>query len=585
VTESSPTAVIPAAGWTALAILIFGAGLAISFSGYWGNDLTEVVPVPASEFVERGDAGRHVRQLTLNDYRMGVWAFSRNAYTLVNHPTRLFQAEPCYPVDDALALHHPVITQGLVALPGYLLTGDPVATTNLLLFATILLGALAVTLLVADWTGMAAAGIVAGLLYAFHPAQIGSPFHLGTKDYTWLVLALFFARRLFERGRWRDALGLAACAALQMATSFYPFLASAIIAVPMLAWLLWHYGVKQLPVSRIVVVVLLSLAAALFVFSPYFGLPESDLPKRINPFFAPWSRFAPGGALFPGWPCLLLAVAGLSLGRRRAFSGLTGDPRAALVVAALLVALLATGGNVVANLAVLKGEEPPAMTLPNLFTALRAVVPGLDAVRLPSMLASGTRMLLCILAGFGAAALLRTAPRKALPYAAALLLLVVSLDTLRPGFLGMHPRVVFEALPIRPSDETIEFFRELQVAGNRGPLLELPIDRSTKAYAFNQAPLQHLLTAYHHRRTSGCSPAFTPAEVRALAPLSLRFGEPGSIDTVRDLGFTTILVHHPPSRRGSGRYAARVARAARSSAGQLVQIAGNESMTAYELRD
>ena len=148
----------------------------------------------------------------------------------------------------------------------------------------------------------------------------------------------------------------------------------------------------------------------------------------------------------------------------------------------------------------------------------------------------------------------------------------------------MHPRVVFEALPIRPSDETIEFFRELEAAGNSGPLLELPIDRSTKAYAFDQAPRQHLLTAYHHRRTSGCSPAFTPAQVLALAPLSLRFGEPGSLDTLRELGFTTILVHHPPSRRGSRRYARRVARTARSSAGQLVEIAGNESMTAYELR-
>ena len=149
----------------------------------------------------------------------------------------------------------------------------------------------------------------------------------------------------------------------------------------------------------------------------------------------------------------------------------------------------------------------------------------------------------------------------------------------------MRPRVVFEELSIRPSDEAIEFFRELEAAGNSGPLLELPIDRSTKAYAFEHAPLQHLLTAYHHRRTSGCSPAFTPAQVLALAPLSVRFGEPGSIDTVRELGFTTILVHHPPSRRGSGRYAERIARVARSSNGRLVEIASNESMTAYELRN
>ena len=44
----------------ALAILVFGIGLAIAFDGYWGSDLGVSVPIPSAEFKARGDAERRV---------------------------------------------------------------------------------------------------------------------------------------------------------------------------------------------------------------------------------------------------------------------------------------------------------------------------------------------------------------------------------------------------------------------------------------------------------------------------------------------------------------------------------------------
>ena len=59
---------------------------------------------------------------------------------------------------------------------------------------------------------------------------------------------------------------------------------------------------------------------------------------------------------------------------------------------------------------------PPAF--PNLYDALAAIVPGLSQVRGPAALYSGVHMSLSILAGFGAAAILRVVgERRLLPVA------------------------------------------------------------------------------------------------------------------------------------------------------------------------
>lgn len=567
----------------ALALAVFGIALGLAFQGHLGADFHTSVPVPARALVEVEGAPARIDPVTQTDYRMGVWAFGRHAYTLWTAPWRIFQTEPCHPVENGLALHHPVITQGLLAMPAYLVSGDPLATTNWLILFSALLGACAMALLVADWTALPAAGVVAGLLYAFHPAQIGSPFHLGTKDFTWTLLALFFARRLFQHGRWRDALGLGACAALQMATSFYPLLAAATLAVPFLVWLVWHHGWRRLPLSRLGVAALVAALAAWWIFAPYLELREAGILQRNLRFFAPWSRFAPGGELFPGWLCLGLLAAAFALGRSRSLAGMQGDPRAALAIGAFLLLWLATGGNVEARSAVLKGAEPPAVNLPNLFAAARAIVPGLDSVRLPSMLAHGARMLLCVLAGLGAAALLRRVPGRYAAATGALLILLAALDTLQPSLLGGARPVRFASLDLRPPESTLAFYARLEALGNDGPMLELPMT-STPMYRFEDAPMQHLLTAFHHRRTSGCSPSYTPPVVQGVAALAGRIERPGSLAEVRDLGFTTLVVHHPPGRPGAERYAVRIARLARRSRGDLVEIASAEGLTAYALR-
>jgi hypothetical protein len=571
--------------WAAVAALVCAVSLATAFQGFWGNSPSESVPIPAAMLPDAEHPKRRVKPIIEADYRLAVWAVGRNAYALLHEPARLFQAEPCHPTRNALALHHPVISPALVAAPIYAVSGDPVVAFNSAVLLKIAIGFAAMFLLVADWTRSRPAGIVAGLLYGFAAIQVEHPYHVFTSDNAWMLFGLYFARRLFERGRWSDAVGVAVACLLQMGASFYPFFAAALAALPLLGWLAWHYRAKQLPPSRALLVVCLVGVGALLLFAPYLGHAGGELQGRGKIFYAPWSTFLPGGANFPGWLGALLVVAAFALGRRRCLAGISGDPRAALVIAALLVAFFATGGNYNAQVMVLAGGEAPPFALPNPFGALARVLPGLQSVRLPGEFALQVREIACLLAGFGAAALLRWAPARWATLVAMVLIIGAFCETLRPPFAGLAASPPFGALRIRPSDEALAFFATLEQTGNRGPLLELPVDRTNPGYTFRAAPLQQLFTAYHHRRTSGCYVSFIPQQVRGLASISDGLPGDAALDRALELGFTTIVIHHG-ERLPAGRVIdRRFRRALETGDSRLEPIATSATMTAYALRE
>ena len=183
------------------------------------------------------------------DLHLTAWGTARNAWTFLHQPSRIFDAEPCYPEPNSLTTDHPRLTLGLVGIPFQLVTGDPVATFNGVVFASVLLAAFAMYLLVADWTGVPAAGIVAAILYAFSTQQIEKTFHIMVTDNAWLLFALFFARRTLLQRRWRDAIALGITAALQVGSSVYALLGAAAGAIPVVAWLLWRHPPDRRPAT------------------------------------------------------------------------------------------------------------------------------------------------------------------------------------------------------------------------------------------------------------------------------------------------------------------------------------------------
>ena len=502
--------------WTWVALLVFSCATVSLLHGCWGQSPAEVAPVGIPERLGRSEDD-YTHRILKFDHRFTVWLVARNAYTLLNRPGAFFDAEPCHPAENALAFGEPGLALGLLGTPAWLLTGDPVTTYNAVVLAFLLIAPFAMFLLVRDWTGSPAAGIVAGLLYGFHEIRALDVMHLYIYDSAWTVLALLFAKRWLEHARWRDALGLAGSVALQLGGSLYPLIAAMAIALPVSVWLAARYGLRRLRPAQVTVVLGTILLTAAFVFTPYLELHGSGaLPARDLRAFLMWPELLPGAARFPGWVLLLLAAAGLAAGRLPR----GGDPRWALLAAALLTFSLAAS--------------------PRFYLAIAAVVPGAEVIRAVTLVYAGTHLTLCILAGLGAAALLRITPRRYAVWAAVALIACAYLDTLRPRTLGLTPRFRYAMLRLRPDEAALAFYRMLETQGNDGPILEVPLAPDN----YGPATDVILLSAYHHRRVSACYNSFWPDEAARVTELSSRLPRPLALQALRQLGFTTMVVHH-----------------------------------------
>lgn len=553
--------------WHVLAAVVFGAALALRYSALIGADLARFALVPDQGHGTTGPGG-----LPAADLRFVIWLVARNAFTLLHAPWRIFQAEPCHPAADALALGEPGLTLGLLGTPAWLLFRDPLIAFHCVQLASVWIGAFAMYLLVGAWTGRPAAGLTAGLLFGFHPLKTTDVIHPYVPDIAWTVLALYFAERLFAKGRWRDAAGLAACVLLQLGGSLYPLAGAAVLALPCLAWLLLRHGLRGLRAGPLLLAVGLPLLAAAVLFAPFLALHgEGVLRHRIH-LYMPWADLLPGGPLFPGWLFLALAALGCALPVRDG----RPDPRWALLAGWILATLLASGGNTGDAFAALaSGKELPPL-LPNPYAALAGLIPGLDVVRAPRNLYVASHLALAVLAGLGAAALLRRVPVRFAGATALALVAAAGLEVLGPRLPGLAPRPPFVLLRVAPDAERLALFERLAELGNRGPVFHAP---------FNPANLRMqsenvLLSAYHHRRTNACYGSFRPAETEAMQQLGAELPGPDGVRGLAELGFTTVVLRAGPEPLLEATRA-RFERAA--AAGGPALVAASESDSAWSL--
>jgi hypothetical protein len=537
VREAGPQSASPGLGsrrWNAAALAVFAAALAVVFGPVWREGPRRVVPTSARSEL--------LRPVIRSDLAFEAWLVARHARTLARAPWRLFDTEHCAPGERTLTLGVPMIAMGLLAVPAGL-AGDPILVYNLALLAVVFASAVSMYLLAADWTGVPAAGIAAGLLFAFHAFRIDNIYHPAELDIGWTALGLFFARRLLALGRWRDAVGLAVAGSLQLAASFYPTLAAALLALPIGFWLVRAYGLRRAGFARLLFVAASLALAAAIVFGPYLaerGTAPGHLARGAH-FFAPWPDYLPGREFFPGWTLVALAATGLALPRRLALPALARDPRLALCAGAFLVALVA-GGALGATILAPFGA---GLDTPVPYEILSSVLPGLAAVRVVLRLVAGLVLVLALLAAAGVAGAVRLSGRFGGIAGLALAGLAALAVTVAP--LGSAPRLAAEE--IRPRPETLEFFAALEARGNRGAILELPYE--AEVFQTLWAPPRILAGAWHRRRTSACFGSYFLPERERVAALAAALPEAGAIRELAALGFTTVVVHDPKGPFGA----------------------------------
>lgn len=565
--------------WPVLGTVAAVLGVIVVFGHVWRSGPTEFLPSP--------DMHPTVAMLIHGEQSFLVWQTQRNARALLTRPWAFFDTGHCHPTPDALAHTGPLFSMGVLAILPTLLGANPVLTFNLVLVGMALLSVWAMYWVVREWTGQPVAGLIAGILYAFHPVLMRNVVHPHIQDTTWILIGLVFATRWLARGRWSDAIGLAISLVLQLGASFYSLLGAGLVCLPFAGWSATQIKQPRRSALQLGVVVGMVLAASAFLFLPYLGASErGELREISQAFFAPFPLYAPGEKLFFGWLCLGFALIGLLaparfLPRPRE---VVRAPRALWALGVLLVVLVAAGPML-----------PNAPSV-DLWAALARLVPGMDRVRTPISVVIGAHLGLCILAGYGAAALIRMLQQPCMRRHRHGILVAfvccVWLATLRPPALGFEPRHATGTLRIVPDESVRTFHAELASLDGDGPIFEMPLPREDGQVVWG-ATVPWLFDAYvHGRRTSACfgSRVFDRS---ALAAAERALPDPDAIRALASMGFTTIIVHHEeldgrrvrrPRRAVEAKRRLKDLRraAARPGAG-LAEIHTSKSLTAFRI--
>jgi hypothetical protein len=235
----------------------------------------------------------------------------------------------------ALAYSEHFLPQALQGLPIYAATKNPILCYNLLFLSTFALAGLGMFLLGRELTGSTAAGLVAGLAFAFAPYRIANIPHLQVLSSAWMPFVLFGLHRHFATGRLRPLASAAAAWLVQNLSCGYYLLFFSPVVILYIAWELTRRGLWSdgRALLRTGVAIGIVLAATVPFLLPYVQLrllgfsPRSLAETRRfsadvyayftgDPNLLVWGSIAQAwpraeGLLFPGLTVVVLAAIGI----------------------------------------------------------------------------------------------------------------------------------------------------------------------------------------------------------------------------------------------------------------------------------
>lgn len=163
----------------------------------------------------------HLSRFDNDDAALNTWALAWVAHTLPRAPLQLFEAPIFYPEAHTLAYSEHLFVPALIAAPWLWLGVSPVTAHNLLIILGLALSGWTMCLVMRQWTGSLAAGVIAGLLYAFNAHVLTRFPHVQAQHVEFFPIILYALDRVLNRGTRRDAVWLASAFVLQALCSNY----------------------------------------------------------------------------------------------------------------------------------------------------------------------------------------------------------------------------------------------------------------------------------------------------------------------------------------------------------------------------
>src|SRR4051794_25329990 len=155
------------------------------------------------------------------DPLLNAWALAWVAHQLPRAPAHLFDANIFYPERRTLAFSETLIVPAAVAAPLHWIGVGPLLVYNIVFLSGFIVSGAGTALLVRSLTGNAAAGAIAGLVFAFLPYRIDHYPHLQLQQTQCLPFAFWAFHRLLRSGRVRDGVLFGAFTAGQVLSCMY----------------------------------------------------------------------------------------------------------------------------------------------------------------------------------------------------------------------------------------------------------------------------------------------------------------------------------------------------------------------------
>jgi hypothetical protein len=514
------------------------------------------------------------------DAQLNEWILAWVAHQLPLAPGRLFQANIFYPANDTLAFSEPLIAPAILGMPLRWLGGSPVLVFNIVLILGFALTAFAGYLLVHDWTGDHAAGMLAGSLFAFNTHTLTRLAHIQGIHAWGLPLALLAADRLIQQTRLRDALWLALWMTAMAYTSGYLVVfASVMVAVVLLVRLpeWWRRATHVVPLVGLAAIV--SAAAALPLYLSYrrvaveYGMVRSldnvagfsatlagYVASAGRLYYALWSKplfEGPIDAFFPGFVALILAAGAIVWITRRKHLD-SGSPSGLVMRHRVLTALaIAVAGFVLSF-----GPQTP------IYSWLFHVFPPLQGLRAAARFGNLFLLGTAVLAGIGLATLRQRLPAGRRALVAAAIIVLANLESLRAPF--QYTR--FEGIPAIYS----------LVAEEPGPVVLVEMPFYPPALIFENSTYMVYSTAHFRPLMNGYS-GYIPGSYRRYVETFSRFPEEQAILAMREAGATHVMVHPTRFNLDPERTAALMTRTNASPLLERIAI-GQNGVTLFKVK-
>lgn len=445
------------------------------------------------------------------DGRYSIWNVAWVAHALTSPTDDVWNANIFYPHTGTLAFSEANLVAGLIGTPVWLLTRNPIATSNWAVLCSFALAALAMYLLVLYLTSNRWGAAMAGVLYAFCSYSFAHLAHIQLLMTFGPPLALFAMHRFIDGPSVKRAVWLGLALAVQaLACGYYGIFGGLAVAFG-IAWLGGWTGqaraVRFWLLTALAAMIAVGVVAPFLV--PYLRLQEAGFARTLDDarlFRASWRSYLASAllvyqwilplighwreVLFPGF--LSIGMAGVAIVRALKRHDVPGEAsRRDLVVFYVLLALLAGWASL----------GPDA----GLYRLLFDTVPFMNMLRAPARLGLLVTLSTAALAGMGLASLEPAwKGRRRTVYLTALVVLTLARSTVGPlelhdarppsravTWLSKLPRGAVASFPFHEHHEmSLETGYMLQSAWHWQPMLNGYSDFVPDDVANDLAPLR-----------------------------------------------------------------------------------------------